>query len=120
MNHEAGLILTNLDLLRVIDGDTIELSITRKFKVRIRNVDAFELSQDKGNGAKLFVEGICYAKDPPEITLFIPSNKPEQLLDFYSFDRVVGDLIINGFDIAEELKKAGYDKNESKPKMSDK
>ena len=114
MEHEAGLILTNLELVRVIDGDTVELSVTRKFKVRIRDVDAFELKEEKGKGAKLFVEGICYAKDPPEITLFIPSNKPEQLLDFHSFNRIVGDLIINGFDVAEELKKAGYDKNENK------
>ena len=112
--HEPGLILTNLQLERVLDGDTIELTITRKFKLRVRNLDTFEINTEKGKEAKSFLQSLLALQNPPNITIFIPSNDPNKLLDFYSFDRVVGDIIANGIDIATEMKKAGFDKHESK------
>jgi endonuclease YncB( thermonuclease family) len=110
--HEPGLILTDLQLERVIDADTIELSITRKFKVRLRNVDAPEKNTDEGYNATQFVHSLFLLHSPPEIACFIPSNNPEQFLDFNSFNRIVADLIVNGFDVAESLKKLGFNKNE--------
>lgn len=115
--HEPGLILTNLQVERVLDGDTIELSITRKFKIRVRNLDTFEINTDKGKEAKSFLQALLSLRDPPDIAVFIPSNDPDKLLDFHSFDRVVGDIIANGIDVATEMKKAGFDKHESKSQM---
>lgn len=114
--HEPGLILTNLQLERIIDADTVELSVTRKFKIRIRDVNAPELNTPEGQKAKELVESLfCFVSstNPPSITVFIPSNHPEKLLDFHSFDRIVGDLIVNGIDIGQFLQDTGYDQNET-------
>ncbi|MFZ8849225.1 MAG: thermonuclease family protein, partial [Thermoproteota archaeon] len=49
-----------VDLIRVIDGDTVEVSSwNEKRRVRIVGYDAYELSEPKGLEAKSYLEYLC-------------------------------------------------------------
>jgi hypothetical protein len=49
-----------VDLIRVIDGDTVEVNLwNEKIKVRIVGYDAYELSEPKGLEAKSYLESLC-------------------------------------------------------------
>lgn len=99
-------------VVRVVDGDTIELEVTRKFKLRLRDIDVYEKKTEKGEEAKKFVEKKILNKP---IKVFIPSNQPEDLMDINSFSRLVGDLYYfskyGGYEnLADVLKVFGYEK----------
>jgi endonuclease YncB( thermonuclease family) len=99
---------TNVDYVRTIDGDTIVFSITRTFNVRLRNIDVDELNTEKGQKAKDFVEDIMEHSN--NIQIFVPSNSPEKLMDFISFERIVADVYINGKNLRETLIKKRLEK----------
>jgi len=49
-----------VDLIRVIDGDTVEVGLwNEKIRVRIVGYDAYELSEPKGLEAKSYLESLC-------------------------------------------------------------
>jgi hypothetical protein len=49
-----------VDLIRVIDGDTVEVNLwNEKIRVRIVGYDAYELSEPKGLEAKSYLEFLC-------------------------------------------------------------
>jgi hypothetical protein len=49
-----------VDLIRVIDGDTVEVNLwNEKIRVRIVGYDAYELSEPKGLEAKSYLESLC-------------------------------------------------------------
>ena len=45
-------IITEVDFVRAIDGDTIEVEITRRFSMRLRNIDCPERNTPEGQEAK--------------------------------------------------------------------
>ena len=100
--------ITNVDYVRTIDGDTIVFSIIRTFNVRLRNIDVDELNTEKGQKAKDFVENIM--EHANNIQIFVPSNSPEKLMDFISFERIVADVYINGKNLRETLIKKRLEK----------
>ena len=86
---------------RVIDADTIEVSITRKIKVRLLGVNAPELSTEEGKFFKEVMQNLL--KDSDNITLFIPSKNPDKLMDFNTFDRVVGTIWLKNGEKLNDL-----------------
>lgn len=83
---------------RVIDGDTVEVEISRRFNVRLRNVLVAEKNTAKGQAAKDFLTNEIAGG---EVVVFIPSNDPHKLMDINSFNRLVGDVWHNGMDVVD-------------------
>ena len=102
---ETGL-STEVVFVRAIDGDTIELEIKRRFKVRLRDIDCPERNTDEGQEAKAEVEDLL--SNAEKIIVFLPSNDPIQLMDMNSFNRLVGDLFADETNVADHLKKKGF------------
>jgi micrococcal nuclease len=108
-NHlEPGLLIP-VNYLRTVDGDTIEFEIRRRFNVRLRDIDVPELKTEMGDKAKEYVQELLELMTD-KILIFIPTNCPEKLMDFNSFERIVADVYINGKNLADILRSKGYEK----------
>ena len=109
MNKLEPGILMPVNYVRTIDGDTISFSITRTFNIRFRDIDVYELDTKLGKEAKDYVATLLrFAKD---IKVFIPTNNPEKLMDFNSFERIVGDIYIDNVSLKSLLEEKGYNKD---------
>ncbi|ELU1350306.1 thermonuclease family protein [Campylobacter jejuni] len=91
-------------VLRVIDGDTIELLVKQdnikqspKIKVRLFGIDAPELKQAYGKEAKEYLSSLILDK---EITLIINDKD--------KYQRTIGTILLNDKDINKEMVKNGY------------
>ena len=95
-------------IVRVIDGDTLEIELTRKFNVRLvheneegKQFNSPELSTPEGKKVKKFVEEIISGRDntteypKPTYTLFIPAGNDINLMDINSFNRILGEIWID-------------------------
>jgi endonuclease YncB( thermonuclease family) len=99
--------------ISVHDGDTIKVLITREFSIRIRGVDTPELSTPEGKQVqKIIMDKVMNAK---EVIAFIPSNDPVNLMDINSFNRIVGDLYLDGESLRSFIEKEGLLKNKKTP-----
>jgi endonuclease YncB( thermonuclease family) len=89
MKPELG-ISTDAKVIRVLDGDTIEVETVRRFKVRMNNVRKPELKTPEGDKCKAELQ----AKLPAGTTvrLFVPTHDPLKLMDINSFERIVADV----------------------------
>lgn len=92
--------------VRAVDGDTIEVEIRREFKVRLRDINVAERNTDEGVEATEFVDDKLLAGK--DILVFIPTNNPDKLMDITSFERLVGDIYIDGDKLQDLLRQAGY------------
>lgn len=72
---------------RVIDGDTIEVEIVRRFNVRLLNYSSPELKTPEGELAK--AELAERLKPGDNVHIFIPAFKAERLVDNTTFNRVL-------------------------------
>jgi endonuclease YncB( thermonuclease family) len=104
---EPGLLIP-VNYKRTIDGDTIEFEIKRRVSIRLRDIDVAELKTEIGDNAKKFVENLFEVSN--DIMVFIPTNCPEKLMDFNSFERIVADVYVNKKSLAEMLRKNGFEK----------
>ncbi len=97
---------TKCKLIRWLDGDTAEVEITRKVRVRLLDCWAPEtkgVEKPLGLKAKEFVQ-----EEYPEGTilyLHIPTEDSGEVSDLFTFGRVLGKLYdMDGNIIAEELR----------------
>ncbi len=96
-----------VDLERVIDGDTVEAVVSFKIKVRLIGVNSPEKKKPGWlkfkNRLKELIWGECFDDgevcDWQEAVLFIPNNKPVTLLDVVTFDRILGEIWVDGENI---------------------
>ena len=100
--------LSEVEYVKTVDGDTITFSITRIFNIRLRGIDVEELNTEKGENAKNFVDNLMQKAN--NIKAFVPSNNPQKLMDFNSFERIVGDVYINDQNLSTILRRKGYEK----------
>ena len=107
---------------RVIDGDTVEVTIKRTIRVRLQDCWAAEKRLDPSlppidrEAAKL--RGIASAEhlrriaEGHECTLHVPThpgdNETQDIGDSFSMGRAVGRVWINGTDLAELQVRKGY------------
>ena len=100
---------TIVNYVRAIDGDTIEFEIRRTFNIRLRDIDVYEKNTELGKEATCFVDNLL--SNAKRILIFVPSNDPIRLMDFNSFERIVGDIIVDNKHLGEILKENGYEKD---------
>lgn len=117
---EIGL-TTEATCVRIIDGDTIEVETCRRFSVRLLDPDnhknklfgCAEISTPEGKLAKAQLEEKVKIGDT--ITLFIPSNKPNQLMDINTFNRILAEIWTrDGKNLSTYMKEKGYAKENQK------
>lgn len=106
--------VTDAEIVRWKDADTVVVRVNREFAIRMQEgidirYDAPESSTLEGQQATEYAR-----KEWPSGTIvkvFIPTNKPVELMDFNSFNRIVG-VIWDSFkrNVVSVLKGAGYEK----------
>jgi micrococcal nuclease len=98
----------NATLLRVIDGDTIEVDLDLGFHVHYRSpvrmagYDAPELRSDAGFKAKEYLYNLLKDRNRP-LVIRTMVNK-----EFEKYGRVLGAVMYGSVNINEEMVKAGH------------
>ena len=114
-------ITTDVKVVRVIDGDTVDVAITRTVRVRLLDCWAPETrtkdpeEKAKGYESKKYLHDLLKqvfyndlaARKQKKVTLFIPADEQGELKDNFTFSRVLGRLFINGEDVSERMVEAG-------------
>ena len=95
-------------VVRVVDGDTVDVEIRRIVRVRLDDVYASEIRtkdlKEKARGFlhKKYLEDKILRK---YVKLFIPTKGSIDIKQFLTLDRVVGRIFRRGEDINELMKK---------------
>ena len=103
-------ITTEVEIVRWRDADTPIVRFSREFPVRLVDSDkkgqfnAPEKNTPEGKEAKEYVESL----EGEKFLLFIPSKNPVKLTDVLSFDRVLGELWIDGLKLTDKLLWRGF------------
>ena len=94
-------ITTKARVTRVVDGDTIEVEVSRIFNVRVRDLLVAEKNTEKGKLAKTLLSSAIKDSDVP---IFFPSNDPHKLMDMNSFNRLIGDVwLVDGTNMVDYM-----------------
>jgi endonuclease YncB( thermonuclease family) len=113
---------TEAKVVRVIDADTLEVEVVRRFAIRLvhpnpenKHFNSPEKNTPQGEEAKAYAEDFFCINDRFEIpnniiTAFIPSNQAEKLMDFNSFNRVLGEVWVGDKRFTAILLEEGYGK----------
>lgn len=94
---------------RIIDGDTIDVSLHLPIRVRLRDCWAPEThggEKLKGESSKLFVETFLRNRD--QVIIHVPSSEAQSLGDVLTFGRVLGDVFVDGQSLGEVIVDAGH------------
>ena len=114
-------ITTDVKVVRVIDGDTVDVAITRTVRVRLldcwapetrtkdpeEKVRGYESKKYLNNLLKQVFYNDVAARKRKKITLFIPADEQGELKENFSFSRVLGRLFVDGEDVSERMVEAG-------------
>ena len=114
-------ITTDVKLVKVVDGDTVDVEITRRVRVRLLDCYAPETrtrdsaEKVKGFESKKYLHNMLTevfyndlaSRKKKKITLFIPADEQGEIKDNFTFNRVLGRLFINGEDVSERMIEAG-------------
>jgi endonuclease YncB( thermonuclease family) len=93
---------------RVIDGDTIDVSLVLPIRVRLLDCWAPEMrGEDKlaGEDAKIFVESLLANRD--QVVISIPSGQATAMGDVLTFGRVLAHIYVGDDSLAELVVGAG-------------
>ena len=94
-------------VVRVIDGDTVEVEVSTRISVRLLDCWAPERFTEDGKKAKEAAERLIPAGT--ECLLEVPLGGHDQLHDVFSFGRVLGSVHTESFgSIAKRLVELGY------------
>lgn len=89
---------SQVKLVRFIDGDTLEVELSRRFSIRILDPDNYNNNkwgaEEKNTVAgQRAIEELSKLISPGDtITVFIPSNNPISLMDIQTFNRLLGEV----------------------------
>ena len=93
---------------RVVDGDTIDVSLLLPVRIRLRDCWAPELhgaERIAGEDAKMFVEHTLGRFD--QVIVSVPTSEAQSLGDVLTFGRLLGDVYVDGESLAELVVGAG-------------
>lgn len=118
-------ITTEARIVEVIDGDTVEVEVCRRFKVRLSHpskyktyiFDTPEKGTLLGDAAKKYVRDLV-EKHGGSVKVFIPSNGPLELMDMNSFNRLIGEIWLDDKRLTQILIDEGYGRIISKSKRT--
>lgn len=99
--------ITEGKIVRVLDGDTVEVEITRTLKIRIDDLRCAESDEYGGQEATEFTNALLHDKN---VTIQIMTNNPLKLLDFNSFDRAVGRIWLDETLVRDIIIASGHGK----------
>lgn len=109
-------------VLNCIDGDTLDVEIKRKLRVRLLDCWAPETRTKneeeklKGRESKEFLSNLLFEReDSPQvayigkqIVLYIPADEQGELKDIFTFGRVLGRIFVDEKDVSEIMVEKGY------------
>ena len=102
---------TKAKVSRIIDGDTVDVEITRKVRVRLKDCWAPEKRSrdivEKQKGMAAFSHLATKLHDE-EIVLFIPADDRGEIKDIFTFGRVVGYIFLDEEDMSEHMIQSGH------------
>lgn len=101
---------TPVTLDRVIDGDTVVVTVTKEITLRLADVDAPEIRKPasneeikRGHEVRLYLEEMI---DSADLVMFIPTTHEGRIQDMFSIGaRPVGYLFANGQDVNNSVQK---------------
>lgn len=98
---------------RVKDGDTIEVSVTRRFSVRLmlqnnENLmfNTASIKTEDGKKAREALEKMI--PSGKEIRLFVPTHHNVSLMDFSTFNRILAEIWVDGECVPCTMINGGY------------
>ena len=97
---------------KVIDGDTVDVTITRKIRVRLKDCWAPETrtrdskEKQRGMASKKHLEKML--KKNKHVVLHIPGDKEGDIKDIFTFGRVVGYIFVDEQDVSSEMVSVGH------------
>lgn len=108
-------ITTQVEIIDVTDGDTVEVEIRRRFKVRLTHpsdkktyiFDTPENSTAFGRRVTSWVKN-KFARFNGKVRLFIPSGQPIDLMDTSSFRRILGEIWLDNERLSDILIEKGF------------
>lgn len=111
MKEPPNGLTTEATVVRIVDGDTIEVKIERTLNIRLTdgqkpNFNIAEKDTLLGQAAISFLQQII--PEGKTIKIFIPSENPERLMDINSFNRILGEIWVDGKSLTEVLTEFGY------------
>jgi len=110
---------TKAEVVHVVDGDTVDVVLTRKIRVRLQDCWAPEtrtkdiVEKQKGLASLSYLATRLAGR---EVTLFIPSDEEGEIKDIFTFGRVVGRIFLNENDVSTMMSDAGHATKEKKKK----
>lgn len=113
---------TKAKAVRVIDGDTLDVEITRRIRVRLKDCWCPETrtrdleEKERGLKAKRHLKDLLsldtgffnWGSKGNEVVLFIPADKEGDIKDVFTFGRVVGNIFVDGEDVSDRMVKDGH------------
>jgi len=96
---------TEAKVKRVIDGDTLEVELTRNVHVRLKDCWAPELRNEGGPEAKKQLERLIGLKP---VIVHIPGDAEGDIRDIFTFGRVVGVVFVDDTNVSEQMVADGY------------
>lgn len=99
---------TRAKIVRWIDGDTLEVEVTRKITVRIEDFWCPEIHEtkhpsEKSQGLQARIAVAHQYPSGTECTLFVPGSEDGTMKDLMTFGRVVGVVFVDGKDIRPQF-----------------
>lgn len=110
---------TDVRILRIVDGDTVDVEVRKILRVRLLDCWAPEsrtkdlAEKRRGLASKVYLTELANDEDA---VLHVPGN--EKLIKIFTFGRVIGDLWLAGDDetLSEKMIEAGHATKEKPPR----
>ena len=105
-------ITTKGSVVNVVDGDTVDVEVTRTIRVRLRDCWCPETrtrdleEKKKGLAAKDHLEGLL--EDSNDVILFIPADSEGDIKDVFTFNRVLGYIFIDSENVSARMVTDGH------------
>ena len=105
-------ITTKGSVVNVVDGDTVDVEVTRTIRVRLKDCWCPETrtrdleEKKKGLAAKDHLMRLL--EDNNDVVLFIPADSDGDIKDVFTFNRVLGYIFINSEDVSSRMVTDGH------------
>ena len=105
-------ITTKGSVVNVVDGDTVDIEVTRTIRVRFKDCWCPETrtrdleEKKKGLAAKDHLMGLL--EDSNDVVLFIPADSEGDIKDVFTFSRVLGYIFIDSENVSSRMVADGH------------
>ena len=112
MNQPPIGITTKGSVVNVVDGDTLDVEITRTIRVRLKDCWCPEtrtrdlVEKKKGLAAKDHLKSLL--SDSKDVVLFIPADSDGDIKDVFTLNRVLGYIFIDSQNVSSRMVADGH------------